>query len=91
MRGLGAPDPQELSFLKHAEQLGLEARGDLADLVEEQRALVGALEAAGATALGSGEGPLLVTEELTLEHALGKRLAVDGDERLADTVAPEVQ
>ena len=51
----------------------------------------GALEAAGARRCGAGEGALLVAEQLALEHALGERLAVDGDERPADAVAPVVQ
>src|SRR5581483_12346226 len=38
----------------------------------------------------SRERALLVAEELALEHALGEGLAIDGDERLADAVAPEV-
>ena len=50
-----------------------------------------ALEAAGARRAGAGERALLVAEELALEDALGERLAVDGDERLADALAPVVE
>ena len=46
-----AADAQHLALLQHAQQLGLEVGADLADLVEEQRAAVGALEAAGARRL----------------------------------------
>jgi hypothetical protein len=38
--GAAAADPLELAFLQHAQQLGLEAWRDVADLVEEQRAAV---------------------------------------------------
>jgi hypothetical protein len=45
----------------------------LADLVEEERAAVGLLEAADAAAVGAGEGALLVAEELGLEERLRDR------------------
>ncbi len=90
-RGFADADAQHLAVLEHAQQLGLEVARDLADLVEEERAAVGALEAAGARRDGAGEGAVLVAEQLALEHALGERLAVDGDERRADAVAPVVQ
>ena len=57
-------------------------RGHLADLVQEERPAVGLLEAAGARALGSGEGTGLVAEELALDQAFGDRAAVDGYELL---------
>ena len=80
-----------LAVLEHAQQLGLELGRDLADLVEEERAAVGALEAAGAGLERSGERAALVAEELALEHAGRERRAVHGDERRADAVAPVVQ
>ena len=43
---LRAAEPLELLLLQHAEQLGLQLQRDVADLVEEQRPLVGQLEAA---------------------------------------------
>ena len=78
---LGAADPLELALLQHAQQLGLERRRDLADLVEEQRAAVGQLEAALAGVDGAGEGALLVAEQLGLQQRLRQRRAVDLDER----------
>ena len=45
-----AADPLELAGLEHAQDLGLDRRRQLADLVEEQRAAVGQLEAARACA-----------------------------------------
>ena len=40
-------DALELALLEHAQQLGLQLERDLADLVEEERAAVGELEAPG--------------------------------------------
>ena len=41
-----AADARQLALLQHAQQLGLRARAQVADLVEEQRAAVRLLEAA---------------------------------------------
>ena len=77
-------DRAHLALLQHAQQLHLERRRQLADLVEEQRAAVGRPEEAGlALVVGAGEGALLVAEQLALEQRLGQRAAVDGDERRA--------
>src|SRR5262249_38730570 len=59
---------------------------ELADLVEEQRALVGRLELAGARRDGSREGAFHVTEKLALDEILRDRTAVDDDERALSTV-----
>ena len=61
-------DALELPGLEHAEQLGLEGRGDVADLVEQQRPAVGQLEPADLAPLGAREGALLVTEQLALQQ-----------------------
>src|SRR5207247_752541 len=86
-----AADAQDLALLQHAQELHLDVGRDLGDLVEEERAAVGALEAAGARRDGARERALLVAEELALEDALGEGLHVDGDERAADAVAPVVE
>ena len=52
----------------------------VADLVEEEGAAVGELEAAGTGADGAGERPLLVPEQLALEQGGGDRGAVDLDQ-----------
>ena len=75
--GLVAADALELALLQHAQQLRLRRGRDLADLVEEQRAAVGLLEAAVAARGRAGERALLVAEQLALEHAFGERAAVD--------------
>src|SRR4029077_8135909 len=84
-------DAEHLALLEHAEELRLEIRAHLADLVEEEGPTLRALEAAGARRGGAGEGALLAAEELALEDALGERLAVDRDEGLSHAVRPVVE
>ena len=68
--GLRAADPLEPALLEHAQQLGLHGQGDLADLVEEDRAAVGHLEAALALADRAGESAFLVAEQLAFQQRL---------------------
>ena len=82
---VGAPGPVladalELVVLQEAEELGLEARGDLRDLVEEQGAAVGGLDPAGLVLDRAGEGAAGVPEELAGQQVLAQRRAVDDDE-----------
>ena len=74
-------DPLELALLQDAEDLGLGGQRQLADLVEEDRTAVGALEPARLLPVRAGEGAPLVAEELALDQALGQGPAVDPDER----------
>jgi len=74
--GLAAPDPFELPVLEHSQETPLEARGELADLVEEQGAVGGALEAPGAPSDGARKGAPLVPEELALQDRWRERGAV---------------
>ena len=75
-----AADALEDALLQHAQQLHLHGQAHVADLVEEQRAALGDLEAALARGDGAGERALLVTEQLALEQLGGNGAAVDGDE-----------
>src|SRR5262249_12934714 len=84
-------DRLDLALLDDAQELRLHVGADLADLVEEERAPVRALEAARARCDGAGERALLVPEELALDDALRERPHVDGDERPANAIAPEVE
>ena len=77
------PDADHLAGLERAQQVGLRREGHVADLVQEERAAGRRLEAALAAGGRAGEGPLLVAEELALEHALRERGAVERDERSA--------
>ena len=77
------PTPLELAGLEHAQQLGLLVQRDVGDLVEEQRAAVGELEAADAIGLRVGERALHVAEQLALEHAFREAAGVHRHQRLA--------
>ena len=57
-----APHPLELTLLEDPQQLDLDGRGDVADLVEEDGAAVGQLEPADAIAVCAGEGTSDVAE-----------------------------
>ena len=70
----------KLAFLEDAQQLGLGADGHFADLVEQQRAAGGQLEAAGAALDGAGEGAFFVAEDFAFDERFRDGGAVDGDE-----------
>ncbi len=74
-----------------AQQLRLRGERQLADLVEENRTLSCRLEEAGPIAAGARERAARVTEELTLENALGELSAVDGEKLLVATAAKHVE
>src|SRR4029453_9126065 len=63
------------------EELGLERERELADLVEEDRAVLGRFEETHALRGRVGERSLLVSEELRLEELARDRGAVDLEER----------
>src|SRR5438309_1800673 len=69
-------DAGEFAALQDVQQFGLEPQRDLADLVEEERALIHRLEFAGLLPVGVGECALLVTEQLGFEQLAGKRRAI---------------
>ncbi len=71
----------ELALLQDAQQLRLQFERDLANLIEEDGALVGELEAADALRDGAGEGAALVPEKFAFEQTGGNRRAVELDER----------
>ena len=65
---LEAADAAEAPLLQHAQQLHLHHRAHLADLVEEDGALLGDLEQPLLVAVGAGEGAAHVAEQLRLEQ-----------------------
>ena len=67
--GLRVADPFELSFLQHAQQLDLQLGRGGVDFVEEHRAGVGRLEAAGAVLDRAGERPADVAEQFAFQQA----------------------
>jgi len=82
-----AADPFVLPFLQHAEQLRLDRRGEIADLIEEERAAGGDLEATALETIGAGERSSLMSEELGLRQRFGQCGAVDRHERPVGTSA----
>jgi hypothetical protein len=84
------PHPLEAPILQHTQELPLEPEGDLAHLVEEERAAGGQLESADAIAQRASERALDVTEKLALEEVGGNGSAVHPHERPLAARAPLV-
>ena len=59
---LQTAQPPERLFLQNAQQFGLQHQRNFADLVEEQRTLIGEFEDAALLRAGVSEGALFVTE-----------------------------
>src|SRR5688572_1901620 len=76
-----AAQPLVLPLLQHAQQLGLHLERQLANLVQEDRASFGLLEAPGASSDRPGEGALLVPEQLALQERARNGAAVHLHER----------
>ena len=76
-----AADALRLVLLQDAQQLDLQVRGEIGDLVEEDRAAVGEFELPGACPDGVGEGAAFVAEQLALRQPGRDRRAVDADQR----------
>ena len=74
-------DRTDGTALEHVEQLRLQRRRHLADLVEEQGATVGLGEEAGAIGRRARERTFDVSKELALEELFRQRGAVEGNER----------
>ena len=79
--GLVAADALEDAGIEHAQDFDLGVGVDLADLVEEERAAVGLLEAADAALDGAGERAFFVAEEFALEQ-LRRRAPRNGRRRI---------
>ena len=80
----------ELPVLKDAQELGLNGRTDVPDLVQEDRAPVGHFETPFPVRHGSGESAPFVAEQFAVEEGFGERRAVDLDERLVGARRVEV-
>ncbi len=83
--GLGRAHRPHLLLLQHAQELGLQGEGHVADLVQEQRSPLGGEEEPLVATGGAGESPFHMPEQLRFQQVLGDGGAVDGDEGL---VAP---
>src|SRR6185312_9419432 len=71
-------------------QLGLQARRQIADLIEKESAALGDLDAAGLIPDRAREGALGVTKQLAREQLLGECRTIDGDEGAIASLALEV-
>ena len=85
---IGAPrpalaEPLVLAAVHHAQEVGLQARRQLADLVEEQRAAVGLAEQARPLGRAGVRIVAEVAEQLGVDQRLGDRRGVAGDQRAA--------
>ena len=85
--GLVAAEALEPSFFERAQQLRLADERQIADFIEEQRAVVRHLETPGLPIVRAGERPLLVTKQFGLEQRIGKRGAVDALELVGAAAA----
>ncbi len=86
-----AADAVEVAVRQHAQKSGLKIKWHVPDLVEEQGAVLGLLEAAAPHGLGAGEGAALVAEQLRFQQVLRDRRGVQGDEGLLRAWAVLVQ
>ena len=76
----GLPEPPDLPLLQDPEELPLQRRGEVPDLVEEERAARGFLDEAAPVAVRARERAPRVPEELRFRERRRKRREVHGDE-----------
>ncbi len=84
-------DPQHFAFFEHAKHFRLKVTARFRDLIQEKRASGGPLETSSARRDSSGKGTLFMAEQFALDQAVGKRLAVDRNERPFRAIAPVMQ
>src|SRR5690606_749379 len=89
--GFGAADPLDRALPQGPMGLAVGVKTEGGDLIEEQGAAVGALEAPGAAAVGAGVGALFDAEEFGLDQVLRQRGAVEADQRAMAARAVSVQ
>ena len=82
MQLLVAADAREGAFLQEAQEFDLSLHGQVADLVEEERAAVRGFGASDASADRARERAFFVSEELAFDEIFGEGGAVQRDERL---------
>src|SRR3546814_1191066 len=75
--------PLDHPLLEEAQQLQLERKRDVADLVEEKRAALSKLDLALRGLDRAGKGALFIAEQFGLEQAFGDGGPVDRDEGTA--------
>ena len=86
-----AAEPSHGLVFEQLQQLDLDARIDVADLVEKERPARSRFDQPDLALLGVGECATLVTEQLGLEQLPGYRRAIDLDQRRVRALAAEMQ
>jgi hypothetical protein len=76
-----------LAVLEHAQELGLKLSRQLAELVQEERAVVRQLEKPGARVRCAGEGASFVSEELAFDQGRSDGPAIEDDVRVVGSRA----
>src|SRR3546814_11760975 len=87
LHGLAAADPVDLALLHGAQQLRLETRVHLADLVEQQGAAVGFFELADPPCDGACKRAFLMAENRGFAKVFGTRSTFDRQARLVADAA----
>src|SRR5271166_4289681 len=75
-----AADALDFAFFEHAQQFRLHVQRHVADLIEEDRALIGLLELADVAPRGAGERSFLVAEEFRFDELGRNGGAVESNE-----------
>ena len=75
----GLAHGHDFVLLQHAEELGLQGKGKLADFIEKDRSSIGRAEHAQHRLLGARERAANVAEELAFEKTLADTRAIDRD------------
>ena len=76
-----AAQPLKAAVVEHAQQLGLQSQGQIANLIQEQRAAVGGFKPPAAHGHGPGKGALFVAKQFVFHQVLGQIGAGKGNER----------
>ena len=79
--GRAAANRDIFALLQYAQKPCLRLHRHVADLIEEEGASLGLLEAPGEPLIGAGECPLFVAEQFALDEIAGNCRHVDGNER----------
>jgi hypothetical protein len=88
--GPGGTEALERPLLEHAQELQLNPRADIANLMQEERPLIRVFEATNASGLSPWEGAPLVAKELAFQGSFGQRGAVHRDQGLVTARAVSV-
>ena len=89
--GLGAAHRVDHALLQHAQQLDLQLQRQVANLVQEDGAVLRQLKAPDPVGHGAGKRALAVAKQLALNQVLGDGRAVDGHKVGAGAVRQIVQ